>query len=295
MVATPVGTVERLWRYPVKSMLGEELEECEITSRGFVGDRAYAIVDKSDGSVASAKNPRKWGALLTLRARFSQQPTLDSAPPPVEIAFPDGTVTRSDDGDVDERLSAVLGRDVTLAAAPPEGSTFEEVWPDIEGLAPDEVISSTAAGTEDGQPVSRFSVGMLAPPGTFFDLTVLHLMTTSTLRQLHQLEPSADFDVRRYRPNLLIASDGDGFLENEWVDRTVQVGSARIPIRMPTMRCVMTTLPQQGLERDTSTLRTIARNNRIEISGLGTWACAGVYADVAGGGTVRCGDRVDLD
>lgn len=64
-----IGSVAALWRYPVKSMQGEELDAAEISARGVLGDRAYAIVDRATGFVASAKHPRKWSTLFAYRCR----------------------------------------------------------------------------------------------------------------------------------------------------------------------------------------------------------------------------------
>ena len=282
-----------MWRYPVKSMLGEQLTEGEIRAGGLAGDRAFALVDREDGKVASAKNPRKWGGLLECRAVTVGPST--AGPPTVEITLPGGSQVRSDDPDVDAVLSAAIGRDLHLASTAPDGGAFEEVWPDIDGLAPEEVIEGTNIGTEEtGERVSQFPLGSMAPAGTFFDLSVLHLMTTATLARLQELAPTASFDVRRYRPNVLVETDDQpDFVENGWVGRTLDLGSSvQIRITLPTMRCVMTTLAQPDLPRDRETLRTIAANNRIDIPGLGTWACAGVYGDVDVSGTVRTGDSV---
>jgi len=282
------GTVTGIWRYPVKSMLGEALQECEIGPAGLVGDRAYALIDLEDGKVASAKNPRKWGTLLDCRASFVNSTV-------VEIMLPDGSSVRSDDADVDAALSKAIGREVHLASTAPDDRSFEEVWPDIEGLAPEEVIAGSNIGTEEtGERVSQFALGMAAPAGTFFDLSVVHLLTTATLARLHELAPDATFDVRRYRPNVLIDWEPAGFVENDWVNQAVALGDVQLSVTMPTMRCVMTTLPQQDLPRDRGTLKTIAEHNRIEITGIGTWACAGVYGDVATPGTVRVGDTVSV-
>jgi uncharacterized protein YcbX len=279
-----------MWRYPVKSMLGEALSECEIGPAGVLGDRAYALIDRDSGVVASAKNPRKWARLLGCQAAW-----VDASV--VEITLTDGARARTDDPAVDAVLSKELGREIHLASTAPDDRAFEEVWPDIDGLAPETVIVGTNVGTEEtGERVSRFPLGAAAPPGTFFDLSVLHIMTTATLAHLRELNPTADFDVRRYRPNLLVETDTrPGFVENGWVGRTLGLGdTAQVQVTMPTMRCVMTTLAQQGLPADRESLRTIASNNRIDIPGLGTWACAGVYGDVAAPGTLRLGDEVAL-
>ena len=283
-----------IWRYPVKSMLGESLSECEVGPKGFVGDRAFALVDAEDGSVASAKNPRKWAALLGCQARFVEEPA-----GVVEITLVDGTTVRTDDPDVDERLSAMVGRPVRLSSTSPANPTFEEVWPKgIEGLAPEPLIAGTTVATdEDGQRVSRLPLASAAPEGTFFDLAAVHVLTTTTLNHLQSLAPAATFDVRRYRPNVLVdtAAATDGFPENDWQGRKLQLGDdVSVAVTIPTMRCVMTTLAQGDLPQDRDTLRAIAANNRVDIPGWGTWACAGAYADVSTGGTVRVGDRISL-
>ncbi|GAA0895079.1 MOSC domain-containing protein [Pseudonocardia zijingensis] len=296
--------VTQLYRYPVKSMLGEPLERCRVVDeRGLAGDRAYALIDVETGTVASAKVPRLWGGLLGFSARCAQEPD-GAGPPPVEITFPDGSVHHSGDADIDAALSTAIGRAVRLTAIPPEGAAFEEVWPEIDGLAPEAVVAGTRVRTEvTGEAVSRFDLAALAPHPAFFDLAVLHLLTTATLRRLRELAPAATFDARRYRPNLVVDTGDTGFVENGWQGRTLVFGSGpdagpdvgpNITVSMPTMRCVMTTLAQDDLPRDPDTLRTIARHNRVDIPGLGTWACAGAYADVSAGGEIAVGDRFEV-
>ena len=283
--------VASLHRYPVKSMLGEQLDQAVLDDRGVLGDRGYAVVALEDGTVASAKHPRKWGALLRLSARYTVPPVAGEPLPTVVVTFPDGS--EHDNHEVDGPLSALLDRDVRLTSQVVAGSRFEEQWPDIDGLAPVEFVTDTTTSYEGSEPVSALEIGMLAPPGTFFDLAVLHLLTTSTLQALAELAPGPAFDARRYRPNVLVDDAPDGFTEDDWVAHSVRLGDqARIEVSMLAMRCVMTTLAQQGLAEDRDTLRAIARHHRREIPGLGTWACAGVYAGVGAGGTVRVGDPV---
>jgi uncharacterized protein len=290
-----IGTVAALWRYPVKSMQGERLDAAEVTANGTVGDRSYAVVDVETGKVASAKHPRKWGRLLECEAAFVSQPAAGVPPPPVRITLPDGATVRSDDAGVDDALSSALGRPARLTSVVPDECTLEEVWPDIEGLAPAEFIEQTTTDHEDGEPVSDIAMGLAAPKGTFYDLAVLHLLTTATLEHLGSLYPEGRFDVRRYRPNVLIDTGERGFVENDWPGRTVGIGSdLEASVSLATMRCVMTTLAQPDLPKDRVLLQTIARHNRIEIPGLGHWACAGVYAGVAAPGSVRVGDPVSL-
>src|SRR5687768_14567917 len=108
-----MARIASIWRYPVKSMLGEPMDGCELGPAGIVGDRAYALIDVADGKVASAKNPRKWGALLTCRATY-----LDSGV--AEITLPDGTCVRTDDPEVDAVLSELVGRPVRLSSTAPD-------------------------------------------------------------------------------------------------------------------------------------------------------------------------------
>jgi uncharacterized protein YcbX len=143
-----------------------------------------------------------------------------------------------------------------------------------------------------GEAISRLELA----PGSFFDLAAVHVLTGSTLDRLRSLAPGATFDARRYRPNLALSGAADGFVENEWLGRVLAIGGhgARLAVSMPTMRCVMTTLAQGDLPVDARTLRTIARHNRVDIPELGTWACAGAYADVAAAGEVAVGDPYEL-
>lgn len=290
------NTVAQLYRYPVKSMLGETLGRSHVDGRGLLGDRGYAVVDASDGVVASAKVPAKWSGLLGFRARYTAEPDPGAPLPTVDIEFPDGSTLRSDDPGIDGALSAALGRDVRLSASPVAGNQFEEVWPEIEGLAPQKFIDATTVGREvSGEARSKMGLGLLVPEATFFDIAVLHLITTATLARLGELAPDSRFDPLRYRPNVLIDVPGSDFVEDDWVGRTVLVGGqVGIPVSMLTMRCVMTTLAQGDLPEDRNTLRTIAKNNRKQIPDLGTWACAGVYAGVADGGELAVGDPVEI-
>ncbi|MHA6794146.1 MOSC domain-containing protein [Pseudonocardia bannensis] len=293
-MTSALATVRSLHRFPVKSMQGEDLDEAIVGPAGLLGDRAYAVVDAVDGTVASAKYPRKWAALLGLRAAFVTEPRAGEAPPPVAVTFPDGVVRRSDEPGLDDALSALLGRAVRLENRPAPEAQFEEQWPDIDGLAPAGFIEATTVEhSPEGEPVSRIGIGSLAPQGTFFDLAVLHVLTTATLDALRAAAPGSDFDPRRYRPNVLLDVPGAEFAEDGWVGSSLEFGAdLRVTVTMSTMRCVMTTLGQDGFTEDRDTLRTIAKHNRRTIEGMGTWACAGVYADVDGTGTVRRGDVV---
>ena len=148
--APATGTVVSLWRYPVKSMMGEEINSSYITERGLVGDRAYAIVDKQTGKAASAKNPRKWGKIFDFRSMFIDSPNDDDTNNilPVRITFPDGSnifSDRKERNDMDSRLSEVFDREVRLVKSSDlEEPSYEEYWPDIDGLARRDQVTDEA-------------------------------------------------------------------------------------------------------------------------------------------------------
>jgi uncharacterized protein YcbX len=271
-VQAELGSVVSLWRYPVKSMLGEELTASEITDRGLFGDRAYALIDRADGKVATAKNPRKWPRLFDFRAAFVEPTRAATILPGVRITLPDGTKVTSDQGDLDQILSKALNREVTLRTALREKINAEEYWPDIEGL-------------DYKDTVTDFTL----PEGTFFDCAMVHLLTTATLDRLSELYPQGRFDLRRFRPNVVVrsASSEKGFAENAWVGRTLAIGTAvRLNITGSCGRCVMTILAQGDLSKDPGILRAAAEHNQANV---------GVYAAVACGGTIRSGDPVRIE
>lgn len=254
-------------------MLGEELNSSYVAERGLVGDRAYALIDEETGKVASAKNPRKWGKLFDFRCIFIDlpQPSAENIPP-VRITLPDGSQVFSDQNDIDNTLSNILGRKVRLMKAGLDKPSYEEYWPDIDGLARRQTITS-----ED------------MPSQTFYDIAVIHILTTSTINRLTQLYPEGRFEVRRFRPNIVVdpVSEDNDFVENSWINKMLKIGEDIIlRVTGPCTRCVMTTLPQSDLPKDLRILSTIAKYNHVNV---------GVYASVLQGGTIRRGDLVQLN
>src|SRR2546422_7602389 len=151
------GRVVSLWRYPVKSMLGEELNASDLTERGFLGDRSYALLDPSTGMVVSAKNPRKWARMFEFRAEYVETPRTGQSLPPVRITCPDSAIATSDGDDVDSLLSKHLDRSVHLMISAPEASRYEEYWPDIEGLAHREKLKNVWDGIASSVTFSRWA------------------------------------------------------------------------------------------------------------------------------------------
>jgi hypothetical protein len=281
-----VGTITALWRYPVKSMMGELVDASAVTEQGLLGDRAYALVDVETGKVASAKNPKKWPNLFQCHAALTASPETVRELPAVRITLPDGAMVSSDDPGVDDVLSAVVGRGVRLERTAPAEPVLEEYWPDMEGLSPE--------GNRDMLTDERMASE--APPGTFFDLASVSVLTTATLDRLAELYPQGRFDVRRFRMNLIVEVDDDGFVENDWIGRTLAVGDGvSLSVIAADPRCVMTTLAQGDLPKDPGILRAAAQHNRVEIPGSGSYPCVGVYATVASGGRVQRGDSLALD
>jgi uncharacterized protein YcbX len=180
-----------------------------------------------------------------------------------------------------------------LTTEAPEGSTYLAVWPEIEGVIPDDFLAQNSVAADEAEGALT-DIGMaLAAPGTFFDVSALHVVTEATLRRLGELAPDSEFAVERYRPNLVLDTGNEPFAENDWTGTTFAVADdLQAMVLLPTMRCIMTTLAQGDLPRDANVLRTVATHNRIEIPGLGTWSCVGAYAAVTAPGSVRVGDPV---
>ena len=278
-----LGTVAALRRYPVKSMLGEDVDASDVTFTGLAGDRQLAVVSRTTGKIASAKFPRLWRDLLTVSAAAADDPAVDGA---VRITLPEGKIVWSSDAGVDTILSGLLDEPVTLTATPVPGAALDRAVP--EAVLRD--------GVDVQVPAELMEIGGGGPPGTFVDFAPLHLLTTSTLDRIAELSPHGRADLERYRPNIVIRTAGAGFTENDWLERILQVGDdlvLRVIARTP--RCAVPTLAHGALPRDPDALRVLARHNRVEpLDSLDPEPCAGVYAEVLRPGRIRTGDPVRL-
>jgi uncharacterized protein YcbX len=278
-----LGTVAALRRYPVKSMLGEDVDAGDVTFTGLAGDRQLAVVSRTTGKIASAKFPRLWRDLLTLSAAAADDPAADGA---VRITLPEGKIVWSSDAGVDTILSGLLDEPVTLTSTPAPGAALDRAVP--EAVLRD--------GVDAQVPAELMEIGGGGPPGTFVDFAPLHLLTTSTLDRIAELSPHGRADLERYRPNIVIRTAAAGFTENDWLERILRVGDdlvLRVIARTP--RCAVPTLAHGPLPRDPDALRVLARHNRVEpLDSLDPEPCAGVYAEVLRPGRVRTGDPVRL-
>lgn len=291
-----VGNIDALWRFPVKSFQGEQLDQLYFGKEGILGDRAYALLDKETGKVVSAKSVKLFPDLLTCSAVYLHNPRIGQEIPPVQITLGNGTTVDSDGANVDEVLSSFFRREVTLSRAAPEDYTIDQYHPDIESLDPAGHRNVSVEQKLGAALFKEMGVGSPLPPESFLDVFPVSAISTSTLEQLHQLQPESNFDVRRFRMNVVVKTNGSGFVENSWVGSTLTIGkNVRLMVAMPDPRCVMVTLPQNGIPKDTNILRTLVEHNRLDIMGGGKFPCAGVYAVVAEQGFVSIGDSVEFN
>jgi uncharacterized protein YcbX len=182
---------------------------------------------------------------------------------------------------------------VKLARVAPEDFTIDQYHPDIEGADP--------GGNRDIVVDQKLGAALFAalgapspvPQGSFLDVFPVSVMSSSTLARLNESAPNSRFDERRFRMNVIVKTPQPGFVENGWVGRELALGSSvRLNVALPDPRCVMTTLAQEDLAKDTEVLRTLVRHNRIDLPGLGQYPCAGAYAVVTSQGGVQVGDTV---
>src|ERR1044072_7020970 len=212
-----VGRVKEVWRYPLKSMAGERLSTASVGARGLWGDRGWALRDERAGEIRGAKiSP----ALMLCAARYREEPAAEGAPPHADITLPDGTETSTDAADVNERLSELVGRKVTL-------------WP----LQP----ASDLAHYRRAIPAARV-VGFLSRSRNFRRLALSATRLAGEDKELREeVGPEAAWDVRRFRPNFLIeTADGiEGLVESDCGGRRLRVGGLTLKCEMPAPRCSM--------------------------------------------------------
>jgi uncharacterized protein YcbX len=283
-----LGRVKEIHRHPVKSMAGERLDGAMIGESGIPGDRGWAVRDEVRGGIRGAK---KIPALMRCAARYVEDPC-DGKIPPAEITLPDGQKILSNDEGASQQLSEAIGHAVTL-------------WP----LLPATVVEHYRRGAPDDDDLERELRAMFgrlpgeplpdlaklpqelfefeSPPGTYFDAFPLLLLTDASLRDMRVAAPESMFDVRRFRPNLLIETPPGSapFPERGWTSSRLRIGEAEIVTTIECPRCVMTTHGFADLPRDPQVMRALVRE---------TGGSLGVYASVARPGSVNVGDRVSL-
>ncbi|HEY5646160.1 MAG TPA: MOSC domain-containing protein [Pseudomonadales bacterium] len=282
-----VGTVRSLFRYPVKSMGGESLNTLDIGSRGVVGDRAWALRDETLGGIRGGK---RFPELMQCTARYLNAPPTEGSAA-AEITLPDGTVLGIGDPDAPDRLSELVGSPVTVWPLQPADDLdhYRRGAPVLDDM---EAEFRRMFGRTEHEPlpdVSKFPEFLAefeSPPGTYFDAFPILLMTTESLAYLQQKAPGHAFDVRRFRPNILIETGGGaGFPERDWAGTRLRIGTVELAVTIDCPRCVMTTHPVDDLPRDPGIMRTLVRECGGEL---------GIYAAVSSPGTIRAGDALEL-
>lgn len=288
-------TVTALWRFPVKSLAGHPVDELRIDRRAAHADRLWALRDLDRDITASC---RRLPTLLTCSARYAHEPGPDAGPgnaPEVVITFPDGTQGSSSDADIHDRLSEVAGQPVRLTPLPPVADTSQHrmslrqlastygpkyLRSDL-GWAPGDAPDTSKLMTKQVLTLARFAT----PPGTFVDLGPVHLLSTNSLASLSPTEQP--YDVRRFRPNILISIAGadTGYPEADWIGAHIEIGGVALHVTMPTVRCTAPSRPQPGVDKDRTVTRALSER---------TGRFLGIYADVTRTGVVRVGDAVTI-
>ena len=266
------GRVAALFRYPVKSMLGEACATIELTTLGVAGDRHYAFIDDESGRVATAKNPRLWRGLLQCSAGTGPAGVTVTLPAaePVPIA------------EAAAPLSESLGRRVHLAEERAAGAVVERSDP----------VDVLAHGLDADIEAALLELAEGTPGGAFVDHSPVHLVTTATLDAVGL----GMAEALRYRPNIVVETTPGcpPFVENDWVGRTIGFGPDGVELRatLPTPRCSVPTLQHGEASRSPHSVRYLLEHNRVEAAGFGLLPCAGLYAEVLTGGVLRAGDAV---
>lgn len=305
-----IGTIGQIWRYPVKSMAGERLEQCTVDSLGIPGDRGWALRDETRGEMTNGKRIPQ---LMQCAARYLGEPG-DGIIPHVEMTLPDGAHLNSDDREVNARLSTAFGKNLTLWPLQPAANkahyrranlgsrvagklsqfrSFRSTLPTLTSFGSMNAQVREMFSRETDEPIPDISllppdvIEFTSPLGTYFDAFPVHVLTTASLAAMAKYNTAAVWDVRRFRPNFLIETVDaiERLVEANWGGKMLRLGKVELKCEIPTARCGMPTQPQAELQKDPSVLRTIVKNADQNL---------GVYANVITNGPVNAGDRVEL-
>lgn len=271
-----VPTVVELRRFPVKSARGESLGAATVDHDGLRGDRAWACLDDVDGSVGSAKHPRRWGGLLDVAAGWGGDG--DQRTPIIRVA---GRALLVGSAEADAALSGHLGRRVRLTDVVPSDARLHRLLPEEAGMVPDWM-----SGAQPGQETVTAVAGA-RPGGRFVDFGAVHIVTTGALTALGGQLGRPAVAAARFRANLVIDATADPQPGQE-----LRIGGATLRVVLPTPRCVVPGLSHGELPADRPLLAALARHHRVPVSGFGRAACFGVYAEVVRPGGIRLGQPV---
>lgn len=276
-----LGSVKEIWRYPVKGMAGEKIQQCSITASGLAGDRTWAVYDVKRQEIQSCKFRPE---LLMCKAT-SRENITDSH---VDITFPDGTTLGSDNPTIHDKLSSLVGHASTLKflESDQELSFFHRYKGAKQGWL--EELKDTFT-REDNEPFPDFS--SLPPeveqyvtlPGSFYLVSPFHIITTATLNYLKHKQPEADWSIPRFRPNLVVDTGPDiiELIEQKWINKQIKIGHSSIDCTATAPRCGAVTRRQKDIPFDKSMLRTIVKEAEQNL---------GIYGSIVAEGVIRVGD-----
>ena len=282
-------TLKAIYRYPVKSMGGHTMTTTPLTEKGIPGDRCWTVKDEERGGI---KGGKRFPELMGMSATLSNEPSNTQASPPVKITLADGATLESSDPDTNERLTDAIGSPVSLwpllpedqlehykRTPPPPGTDMEAAMREVFARTADEPLPDLSLFPE-------ILVAYESPPGTYFDAYPLLILSESALASMQNYSSGSHYDVRRFRPNLVIDLDDYGFPEDQWAQREATLGSARLKLEMACPRCVMTTHGFKDLPKDPNIMRELVQNNNGNL---------GLYASILEPGTISVGDTLTLD
>ena len=278
-----------IFRYPIKSMGGHSLQQTHLSEMGIPGDRCWTLKDEQRGGI---KGGKRFPALMGMSARLQAEPDDTQPSPHAAITLADGRVLHTDSADINDRLSEEIGAPVSLwpllskdqlehyrRQPLPDGVDQEAAFREVFARLPDEPLPDLSAF-----PAELMSYE--SPPGTYFDAFPLLLLSTSALSSMAAHRADSEFDLRRFRPNILVDTPEPGFPEDAWAGRTGRLGGAVLKFEMACPRCVMTTHGFNTLPKDPGIMRALVQANNGNL---------GVYASVVQPGQIKLGDTLELE
>ena len=279
-----VGTIKEIWRYPVKSMRGELIQNTRVGTKGVLGDRGWAIRDEEAGEVRGARN---FPSLLNCFSRYEKSPTSEPYPPAI-ISFPDGSQALSNSEGLNLQLSKYLGKKVSIWPILPSDQSDH-----YKRLPIDEAELRRLFAREEGEPIPDLSqfpeylMEYVSPEGTYFDAHSVHVLTTATLKHMESLNPDSNWSVQRFRPNLVIdTGDEPELIENTWIGKILSINGVELKCVGPVPRCAMTAHPQgDDIDKDPKILRTIVKDTDQNL---------GVYFEVLSTGEIHTGNSAEI-
>jgi uncharacterized protein len=258
-----IGTVESLWRYPVKSMRGEELDEMFAGYAGVYGDRLFAFESSASPKGFPFFTGRDQRQMIRYRARFRNP---EKAARPVNLGeaekLPPGV----------NPISA-HATELMIDVETPGGKTF---------AIDDPALIDNLRANIDG----KHELTLLRSDKAITDCRPLSIFTVQSAKKLGE-ETGVDVDKRRFRANVYVdLTSSDGFAENEFVGRSLRLGSkVVVSVLERDPRCMMITLDPDTAEKSPAILKAVAQAHE---------GMAGVYGAVLAEGMIRKGDPVEL-